>query len=117
MARKKIYRLYAAPFSADALNALRKAQYCRASGDYILVYTSRKLPEGVDAIEIKDEDAKQLTAAEAEWLFDCNVEILKAETQARSGEILKDLSVKIGNLEAALRAEMEKETQKGEDDG
>lgn len=116
MGRKKIYRLYAAPYSAEALNVLRKAQYCRASADYILVYTARKLPEGVDAIEIKDEDAKHLTVAEARWLFECNVEILAAETKAQSGEILRDLSVKIGNLEAALKAEQEKE-QKGEDNG
>jgi hypothetical protein len=116
MARKKTFRLYAAPFSAQALNALRKAPYVRASAEYILVYTDRKMPEDVQAVEIKDEDAKRMTSEEAEWLFNANVEILARETKAQSKEVLSGLSVRIANLEAALRAEKEKE-QKGEDNG
>lgn len=103
--------VFGAGFERAPQSALRPGQRGLYSGLH-----RQEMPEDVQAVEIMDEDAKRMTSEEAEWLFNANVEILARETKAQSNAILSGLSVRIANLEAALRAEKEKE-QKGEDNG
>lgn len=112
--KNTVWRLFAALTSAESIEAATAEKYSRVGRDYTLIYTTKKrLPGGLEAVEISDRDAGRLTQTEAQWLMDCNIEILAAEAKKHSGEILQSLSVKVAALEKALKEEKEKEDEDG----
>jgi hypothetical protein len=110
--KKKNYRLYAAAYTPETEKRMDSFRFCRynCAGGFVLIYADKK-PSGLVCTEIRDQEAGLLSAAERKWLFECNLEILAAETKNRSGEILRDLSLKVGKLEEALKAEWLRENQ------
>lgn len=114
---KKTYRLWAVVYTDESAGLLEGARFSRlnVAEQYFLVYSDRK-PKGGALImtEVREADARLLSDGERKWLFECNLEILREETKARSMDVLRDLSLKVGALEDALRAEAEKEGQKHE---
>ena len=109
--RRKTYRLYAVVYSPGMEERMGKYPVVRfGCGDlYALVYTDKRPQKDPDWHEIKEKDAGALNEAERAWLFECNISILAAEAKAHSADVLRDLSLKVGALEEALREEAEKE--------
>jgi len=109
--RKKVYRLYAAVYEPGMEDRLERFPFCRynASDGFVLIYSDRKPGKDFVWYEIREKEAEAMNEAERKWLFACNVSILAAETKRKSAEILRDLSLKVGALEEALRQEAEKE--------
>ena len=110
--RKKVYRLYAAVYEPGMEDRLERFPFCRynASDGFVLIYSDRKPGKEFVWYEIREKESEKLNDAERKWLVECNVSILKAETKRQSAEILRDLSLKVGALEEALRQEAEKES-------
>ena len=110
--RRKAYRLYAVVYEPGMEERMEKYPFCRfGCGDlFVLIYSDRRPPQGSEWTEIREKDAGALSDAERKWLFECNVQILAEETKKRSREILRDLSLKVGALEGALRTEAERST-------
>ena len=108
---KKVYRLWAVVHTAEAEKQLKEFRFCHfnVAEQYFLIYSERRPKGDLILTEIKEADASLLSDAERQWLFLCNLEILAAEARAKHKDILKDLTLKVGALEEALRAEAEKE--------
>ena len=105
---KKRYRLYALPTSEANIVRCVNERFIRITLDYILVY-KRGRAISSDAVEIMEMDLPRLTAADEQWLFDCNVVLLGEEVRDKAPEILTSISKKIDALEGALKAAKESE--------
>lgn len=106
------YRLYAMPTTPAALDGMGPQRFARITPDYSLVYTDKEKPHG--SVEMKEEDATRLTAADENWLLSCNLTLIKEEIERKKPELLMRLAEKLENMEALLE-ELNKEAQDGED--
>lgn len=117
---KKVYRLWAVVYTNESAALMEKARFSRLNvlEQYFLLYSDRK-PKGGALImtEVRDADAQLLNEDERRWLFECNLEILSEEARARKTEILRDLSLKVGALEDALREQAKKEAAESKEGG
>ena len=102
------YRLYASPYSAEALKNAERERFVRATADYILIYTTRrKKPE--NSVEITENEVYRLTGPETMWLYDCNVALILEETRKNAGAVAQNLSSRLDELENALQRQRENE--------
>lgn len=110
---KKVYRLWAVVYTEASAGLLEMEKYSRlnVSEQYFLVYSARKPKGELVMSEIREADAKLLSEDERRWLFECNLEILAAETRMRKKDILRDLRLKVGALEDALREQAKREAE------
>lgn len=108
----KKYRLYALPYTVEAVRTAERERFSRIAADYILIYTHRKRADGV---EITNTEAHRLSAPERRWLYDCNTALIAEQSRRQQGEILQSLSDKIDKLEISLRKQREIE-QGGENE-
>lgn len=103
---KITYKLYALTIDRDGIKTASEQRFSRITPFYILIYTDKEAPK--DAIEIGEAELHRLTAADEQWLTDCNVTILLEETKKHEAEIAADLAKRMEKLEAALKVEKEK---------
>ena len=61
------YRLYALPTTPAALDGMGPQRFSRVTPEYSLVYTDKEQPKG--SVEMKEEDATRLSAADENWLL------------------------------------------------
>lgn len=108
MANKK-YRLWAAATDEDSIKAAETERFSRVGVAYVLIY-ARKKPESGKWAEITDENVNVLNAAEAQWLWDCNVTLIAEETAKNREAIMESVNEKLEKLEAALKRQREIET-------
>ena len=108
---KTVYRLWAVVYTNESEKLLETEKYSRlnVSEQYFLVYSARKPKGELVMTEIREADAKLLSEAERRWLYECNLEILAAEARLRKKDILRDLRLKVGALEDALREQAKQE--------
>lgn len=106
------YKLYALDLNREGINEASKVRFCRITPFYILLYLSGEAPTG--AIEITETDTHRLTAADEQWLLDCNIVLLAEEAKKNERKIAEDMEQRIARLESALREEKEKLEAGGE---
>lgn len=106
------YRLYALPTTPAALDGMGPQRFSRVTPEYSLVYTDKEQPKG--SVEMKEEDATRLSAADENWLLSCNLTLIKEEIERKKPELLRKLSEKIESMEAIL-AELSKEAKSGDE--
>lgn len=112
---KTTYKLYALELTKENIVLAGKERFCRITPFYILIYQSGDVPEG--GIEIEESETHRLTAADEQWLLDCNMIILADEAKKHEKEIAADMMKRIERLEQALEAERKKaEEQMGDDE-
>lgn len=113
---KNVYRLWAIVYTNESAPLLENAKFSRlnVSEQYFLVYSDKKPKGELILTEVKDADAQLLNEDERKWLFECNLQILAAEARVRKKDILRDLSLKVGALEEALREQARKEATASE---
>ena len=79
--KKSAVRLYAGPTTAEVTARTEGFRFSRIAASYTLVYTDnpKGLPDGF--IEITEEDAHRLTAADRQWLTDCQTALIVEHIQ------------------------------------
>ncbi len=113
---KIVYKLYAARTNNEIIRRAESEKFTRVTAEYTLIYSnSDKIIEntlhGIDYTIIEGEDAKRLSAADKDWLMNCNFAII-AEEAIRNKELI------IQNMADALTAlEEELEKSKAADNG
>ena len=105
------YRLYAMPTTPSTIDGMGHQRFSRITPEYSLVYTDKDQPRG--SVEMKEEDATRLTAADENWLLGCNLTLIKEEIERKKPELLMRLAEKLENMEALLE-ELNKEAQDSE---
>lgn len=100
------YKLYALELNKDGIAEASQARFCRITPFYILVYLCGDAP--ANGIEITETETHRLTAADEQWLLDCNMAILAEEAKRHEKEIAEDMMKRIERLEQALQQEQEK---------
>lgn len=111
---KIVYKLYALEMKRETIELAGTERFSRVTPFYVLIYTAGDAPK--DSIELSGSETKRLSDEDERWLLDCNIVILREETEKREPEIIKDLSDRVERLEAALAAKR-KELEGGMTDG
>ena len=104
---KKTYRLYVLPMDADGLRTAGKERFYRVTPGYVLIYTDAEI-SGKHA-EMTQNELHRLSHGDSEWLRDCNIVLVAEEMRAHEREIAESMSKRLDAMEAALKAEAEKE--------
>lgn len=96
-------KLFALLYSNENVEYAAKHRFARVTPDYILIYTdkSRLRPPVGNAVKVRKNDLKKMTAQDETWLFDCGASLL-AEHTAKDADGLKRLSEMVDRLEAEL---------------
>lgn len=102
----KKYKLYALRQSEKNINSALKEKFYRITGQYILVYTTKKRPE--NAVKITDKDINQLTVGDYIWLQECNKEIIDRETEKNMPKVEEHMRSVLERLENELANEKAK---------
>lgn len=105
---KIVYKLYALEITKENIRAVSASRFCRITPFYILIYTDGERPE--NAVEITATETHRLTKTDEQWLTDCNIAILVAQSKKHEYEIAADLKERLERLEQALDAEAGKTT-------
>lgn len=110
---KITYRLYALEATADNIRSVKETRFCRITPYYILVYTDGEPPK--DGIEMTQSNTHRLSEHDEQWLSDCNIVIIAEQAKKHEAEIAADMAKRLERLEAALKAEKEKQQEVVED--
>ena len=112
MAKAK-YRLWAAATDETSTAAAEKARFSRVGVAYVLIYDRHK-PNLEHCVEVAENEIDALNAAEAQWLWDCNVLLISEETAKNRKQIMATIDEKLDKFEAALKRQREIEKAKGD---
>lgn len=104
---KRRFRLYAMKATEEAVEAASKERFSRITASYVLVYKNGKKPE--HSVEIYGDSLRVLSAAERDWILDCNTLLILEATEKRGSEIRAAVSEKISALERELEAQRVRE--------
>ena len=104
MSKPTKYRLYVLPTTDETVRKAEKARFSRITVDYVLIYKTGKMQDGV---EVTESEAHRLTEAERRWLMDCNLALIAERTRENMGGVLQSLSAKVDALEEALKKQKE----------
>lgn len=96
------YKLYGMKPTTENLSAAADYEYYLATPKFLLLYTQKEKPE--KSIEIK---AEQLTQSAAQWLYECNLDIIR-----RTVRDSPDMQKKMSDFLVSLEKELEKEQEK-----
>ena len=112
----KEYKLFAFPYSLEAVNEAVKHRFNRINIRYVLIYEEPdKLITDSSLYHIINEDETgYLSESEKAWLLECNIQIITEESLKKRDEILASFSEKLDLLEQELKKEAE-EVQHGEE--
>ncbi len=110
MAKAK-YRLWAAATDANSTATAEQARFSRVGTAYVLIYDKRK-PNIEHCVEVAESEINALNAAEAQWLWDCNVALIAEETAKNRKQIMESIDEKLDRFEAALKRQREIEQAK-----
>ena len=101
MSEKVTYRLYCLDITEKNIEYASQVRFSRITPDYILVYIPDEILKG--AIEITDNEAKNLTETDTKWLQDINMVLIAEEIRGQSKErFLGALSTLFDQLEQNL---------------
>ena len=104
MSKPTKYRLFVLPTTDETVRKAEKARFSRITVDYVLIYKTGKMQDGV---EVTESEAHRLTEAERRWLLDCNLALIAEKTRENMGGVLQSLSDKVNALEEALKKQKE----------
>lgn len=113
---KVVYKLYVTRTNNEVIRRAESERFTRITAEYTLIYSdSDKIIEntlqGIEYTIIEGEDAKRLSAADKDWLMNCNFAIIAEEA-------IKNKELIIQNMAEALTAlEEEMERSKSADNG
>lgn len=112
----KTYKLYAFPYSHEAVDEAVKHRFNRINIRYVLVYEEPdKLITDTSLYHIINEDETgYLSDSEKAWLLECNIQIITEESLKKRDDILASFSEKLDLLEQELKKEAE-DVQHGEE--
>lgn len=110
MAKAK-YRLWAAATDEKSIAEAEKARFHRVGIAYVLIYDRHK-PDLEHCAEVTESEIGALNAAEAQWLWDCNVILISEETAKHRKEIVANIDERLDKFEAALQRQQEIERAK-----
>lgn len=100
---KTRYRLFAMRTEADTPRRLEEYRFGRVTPGYTLLYTDGEGPE--KSVEVAGEDLRRLSAADENWLADCNVALLFEKTAENEGAF----SARMEKMIQRFSEELEKE--------
>ena len=103
---KTRHRLWAAATNENSIAAAEKARFSRIGIAYVLIYDKHK-PKLENVVEVAEKEINALNAAEAQWLWDCNVILISEETAKNRKEIMASIDAKLDVFEAALKRQRE----------
>ena len=105
--RKITYKLYASRSTEALLNRLTDLRFTRITADYTLIYASnskimRNVFEGIQYTIIEDGETHRLSAADKEWLMNCNFTIIAEEAVRNKELVLQNMNDALQALETEL---------------
>ena len=106
---KKKYRLYAIPYSDEAVKEAIQHRFNRINRKYILIYECDELVYVSKTAYhiIEQNEIDYLSEAEQLWLIECNTILIAEETEKNSEQIMQSFSEKLIRLEEELKKEAE----------
>lgn len=112
---REAYKLYAFNTTQENIEYAKRFRFHRITQKYILVYTNsgatvditakNMLETSQNSIVITENRISVLSEQDFEWLNDCNIQIIREETQKNERRIIERASEKLEKLEQALIAE------------
>ena len=113
--KNKAYKLFACPYSHEAVDEAAKHRFNRINGRYVLVYEeSDKLnTDNIVYHIINEDETGYLSNDEKVWLLGCNIQIITEESLENGDAILASFGEKLDLLERKLEKEAE-EIRNGE---
>lgn len=113
MSRKKkkkvVYKLYAFEPTEEVIEEMQDKRFCRITTKYVLLYD--RIQRTTNYNEIGEDELHYLSAADKQWLQDCNMAIIAEETERHKDKIAANMGLMLGRLEAALANEKAKELE------
>lgn len=97
------YKLYALESNGEGIEIASKERFSRITKFYILVYCKDGKPPKNGA-EITQTETHRLSAADEQWLLDCNMAILAEEAKKNEAEITKKMSERLEEIEKLLKS-------------
>ena len=103
--KKPAVRLYAGPTTAEATAWTEGYRFSRITAAYTLIYTEKPAPNGF--IELDESEAHRITAADRQWLTDCQTALVVEHVQREKPKIVSRLNDLIELAEALERKKRE----------
>lgn len=112
----KEYKLYAFPYSLEAVDEAVKHRFNRINIRYVLIYEEPDKLYTVSSLYhiINEDETGYLSESEKAWLLECNIQIITEESLKKRDDILASFSEKLDLLEQELKKEAE-DVQHGEE--
>lgn len=104
---KKQYRLFVLPPDTESIKVAESERFYRLTPRYALVYTQNE-PKMKHA-EITKSEAGRLSDGDMRWFRDCLLAIFAEAALEHEKSIAAEMNAKLDRLEAALKAEKEKQ--------
>ena len=104
---KKQYRLFVLPPDAESIKAVESERFYRLTPRYALVYTMTE--PTLKHAEITKSEAGRLSDSDVRWFRDCVLALFAEAALEHEKSIAADMNAKLDRLEAALKAEKEKQ--------
>lgn len=113
--QNKVYKLFAFPYSHEAVEEAIKHRFNRINGHYVLVYeeADKFNTDNIVYHIINEDETEYLSDDEKVWVLECNIQIITEESLAKQDDILSSFGEKLDLLERELIKEAE-EIQHGE---
>lgn len=111
----KTYKLFAFPYSHEAVDEAIKHRFNRINGRYVLVYEEpdKLNTDNIVYHIINEDETDYLSNDEKVWVLECNIQIITEESLENQDKLLASFDEKLDLLEQELEKEAE-EIQHGE---
>ena len=104
---KVVYKLYVTRTNNEVIRRAESERFTRITAEYTLIYSdSDKIIEntlhGIEYTIIEGEDAKRLSAADKDWLMNCNFAIIAEEAIKNKELIIQNMAEALTALEEEM---------------
>ena len=106
---KVVYKLYVTRTNNEIIRRAESERFTRITAEYTLIYSNNEkimgnTLHGIEYTIIEGEDAKRLSAADKDWLTNCNFAIIAEEAIKNKELIIQNMAEAL----TALEEEMER---------
>lgn len=104
---KVVYKLYVTRTNNEVIRRAESERFTRITAEYTLIYSNNdkimgNTLHGIEYTIIEGEDAKRLSAADKDWLMNCNFAIIAEEAIKNKELIIQNMAEALTALEEEM---------------